>query len=365
MPKPVAQTQAASAASPRLLVGVCAAVVLAHLLLLQSVAAHWRPALAAMQRPLQLRSLTLNAPPVNTAAQPAPANAAAAPPAAATQPKAQSRALVAAAENPGSDLPKADVRPAPEATETVAILQPPVAPPEPLAAPPNPPETAAAPVPSGGGPAITLPASARLKYEVQAQSKGNQYQANAELLWRHDGQQYEARMEVSAFLIGSRLQTSQGTLGPAGLQPLRFSNKSRNEQAAHFDYPGSRIRFSANTPDAPLLAGTQDRVSVVLQLASLVAGEPLRYASGGSISLPTVGQRDVDQWVFQIEEAAPVNLPGGEELAVKLIRQPRREFDITVEIWLAPAQGYLPVRIKLTQANGDFVDQLWRSTAAP
>jgi hypothetical protein len=27
-----------------------------------------------------------------------------------------------------------------------------------------------------------------------------------------------------------------------------------------------------------------------------------------------------------------------------------------VELWLAPELGYLPVRIKQTQANGDFAD---------
>jgi hypothetical protein len=36
-----------------------------------------------------------------------------------------------------------------------------------------------------------------------------------------------------------------------------------------------------------------------------------------------------------------------------------------VEIWLAPALGYLPVRIRLTQDNGDYVDQQWRSSSAP
>ena len=51
--------------------------------------------------------------------------------------------------------------------------------------------------------------------------------------------------------------------------------------------------------------------------------------------------------------------------AVKLTRNPRREYDQKVEIWLAPALAYLPARIRMTQANGDFVDQQWKSTGTP
>ena len=42
---------------------------------------------------------------------------------------------------------------------------------------------------------------------------------------------------------------------------------------------------------------------------------------------------------------------------LKLARQPRRDYDQKVELWYAPALGYLPVRSRITQANGDFVDQ--------
>jgi len=191
-----------------------------------------------------------------------------------------------------------------------------------------------------------------------------QYPASAELLWRHDGAGYEARLEVSALFLGARIQTSQGSIASHGLAPKRFSNKSRSEQAAHFDYDNARVRFSANTPDAALQPGAQDRLSVVLQLAALLAGEPTRYPPGSRITLQTVGPRDADTWVFIVGPAELLNLPGGELATIKLTRQPRREFDIKVELWLAPAQNYLPVRTLLTQSNGDFVDQQWRSTSA-
>jgi hypothetical protein len=38
-------------------------------------------------------------------------------------------------------------------------------------------------------------------------------------------------------------------------------------------------------------------------------------------------------------------------------------FDDTVELWLAPSMGYLPVRIRITQPNGDFADMQLRSAS--
>jgi Protein of unknown function (DUF3108) len=185
------------------------------------------------------------------------------------------------------------------------------------------------------------------------------------LLFRHDGSGYEARAEISAFLFGARVQTSSGQLTPQGLAPTRFADKWRSEQAAHFDRERGRITFSANTPEAPLLPGAQDRLSVLVQLGALLAGDPLRYPPGMSITVQTAGARDAENWQFTVAGPETVILPGGDTATVKLNRAPRREFDQRVEVWLAPALGYLPARIRITQANGDFVDQQLRGSGPP
>ena len=51
--------------------------------------------------------------------------------------------------------------------------------------------------------------------------------------------------------------------------------------------------------------------------------------------------------------------------AHKLTRERSGDFDTRVELWLAPALDYLPVRIRLTQSNGDEVDMVWSSTEKP
>ena len=206
--------------------------------------------------------------------------------------------------------------------------------------------------------AFKAPESALLKYKVQGQAKGLNYWASAELAWQQDGQNYDSRLTVSAFLLGSRTQVSKGTLGPEGLMPTRFGDKGRSELAAHFQRDKGIISFSANSPDAPLLKGAQDRLSVVIQISSLFAGDPTRFPLGTMLSFQTVSQREAEVWHFLLEKEELLQLPFGEINAIKLNRKPRREFVQHIELWFAPTLGYLPVRLRITNANGDVVDQL-------
>jgi Protein of unknown function (DUF3108) len=213
--------------------------------------------------------------------------------------------------------------------------------------------------------AFKAPESAFLKYQVQGQAKGFNYWATAELNWAQNGKEYDARLEVSALFLGSRVQTSKGTLGTEGLMPIRFGDKTRSELAAHFQRDKGIISFSANSPDAPLLKGAQDRLSVVLQLSSLLAADPTRFPPGTMLSFQTVSQREAEVWQFLVEKEDMLQLPFGDINAIKLNRKPRREFDQQIELWFAPTLGYLPVRLRITNANGDFVDQLLSKAEKP
>ena len=206
----------------------------------------------------------------------------------------------------------------------------------------------------------TFSASARLSYEVR--SNKLPITLKGELLWQNLGDHYEARLGYSAFGL-SRSQTSQGQITTNGLAPVRFADKYRNEVAAHFNYPQGKVTFSANTADAPLLTGAQDRLSVLLQLGALVAGEPARFTPGTLLTIQTVGAREADVWLFTFEESESLTLPGGEVQGIKLVRNPRKPYDQKVEVWLAPQLGYLPARIRITDAGGDSVDQQWLASS--
>ena len=161
------------------------------------------------------------------------------------------------------------------------------------------------------------------------------------------------------------MQTSHGQITPAGLAPIRFSDKFRSEVAAHFNREQGKVTFSANTPDVPLLTGAQDRLSVLVQLAAMIAGDPGHFPPATTLAIQTIGPRDADTWLFTVGNEEKLTLPGGELATLKLVRNPRQEFDQKVELWLAPALGYLPARIRITEPNGDFVDQQWLATDRP
>lgn len=205
--------------------------------------------------------------------------------------------------------------------------------------------------------AIRLPGSVRLQYKVIGLSKNLNYHADAELAWKTDGDSYQAMMKVSAFLVGSRSMTSVGKITGSGLAPTRFADKFRAELAAHFEPDKGKVSFSANTPDAPWIEGVQDRVSVFLQLGGMLAAKPQDFPPGSNITFLTIGPREADSWTFVIEAEENLDLMNAPMAALKLIRKPRKEFDQKVEIWFAPSLGYLPVRSRITQHNGDFIDQ--------
>ena len=258
----------------------------------------------------------------------------------------------------------ADLSAAPLAAASAAAPQPEPVPPVSAAA------TSAVPKPTLVT-AIDLPGSARLQYKVVGTSKGLNYFANAELNWSNTGNHYDATMKVSALFIGSRSMTSSGAVTPTGLAPTRFADKYKSELAAHFDADKGKVTFSANTPDVPWVEGAQDRVSVFLQLGGMLAagpggpGAPASFAVGSSITLYTVGPRNADTWTFLVEGNEQLSLPAGDMATLKLTRKPEREYDQKVEVWYAPSLGYLPVRNRITQANGDFVDQQLKAVARP
>ena len=207
-----------------------------------------------------------------------------------------------------------------------------------------------------------VPGAVRLKYQVSANKFP--FRLGAELLWQPTGEQYAARLEISAF-GQARVQTSRGQITPQGLAPLRFSDKFRSEVAAHFNRAQGKVTFSANTPDVPLLAGAQDRLSVLIQLAALLASAPQSYPPASTITFQTIGPRAADTWQFTVGARETLALPGGQQATLKLLRNPREAFDQKVELWLAPSLGYLPARIRITEANGDYVDQQWLASEPP
>lgn len=216
--------------------------------------------------------------------------------------------------------------------------------------------------PAAATPAVAVPGSATLHYRASARIRGVELTGQAQLDWRHDGSRYQAGLEVALPDRPARIQRSTGSITARGLAPQRFSDHTRSEEAAHFDRTAQRIIFSTNRPAAALEAGAQDRVSVLLQMAALVAGQPDRYRVGSSVLLPTAGTREAETWRFTLEAQETLALPAASVPAMHWVRRPTREYEPLLELWLGPGPTYAPVRLRLTHPGGDWLDLQWSGT---
>lgn len=204
---------------------------------------------------------------------------------------------------------------------------------------------------------VQAPVPIRLGYELAGQVKGLRYSADAVLDWRQDGRNYQAQMEVRAFLIGSRSQTSTGQLGPGGLQPERFVDRARRERITEFDQDAGLVRTEAGDHGLAMPGGTQDRLSVFIQLAIELSTLPQPPGPGDSWTLPVAASREIERWTFDWRGTEELELPSGRLLTWHLERQPLQAGETRVEIWLAPELGFMPARLRLQQENGDSMDQ--------
>jgi len=303
-------------------------VVLIHALLLGllpiGVGDGWR---GAVRRPVQLRTIEMPVPP--PAATPAPRPAPRPAPGPTPAPDVQKAAppAAAAARAAGQAEPIG-----PEPASTPALAEAP-------------------PAPDAGGTPVPvyptrLPPATRLRYDLRRGTLGG----SAELAWRPAAERYELTIDsaLSSTSIGS---ASHGGFDAAGIAPERFVDRRRGRdvRAANFRRDSGRITFSGPQVEYPLLPGAQDRLSWMLQLPAIVEADPARFAPGAKIAIFVTGTRgDGDVWVFEVEAVEAVDVPAGRvDAALHLRREPRRPYDTRVDIWLDPARGHLPVRLRL------------------
>lgn len=244
--------------------------------------------------------------------------------------------------------------------------QPPPAPVEVAAPTPEPVQATTATATAEAGvpaPAFTAPSSGRHTYKVVVAKRGNSTQGEARLTWQQDGEKYALELSIAAPIELLNYKSS-GTLTPQGLMPLDFYDKTvfKSTVAAHFVYAQNKITFSTTPNETELIPGAQDRNSILMQIAGLLAADPARYSPGATFSIQIVNAREAEPWLFTVNEPETLNLETGSQIAWRLTRNPRREFDRKIELWFAPAMNYLPVRYRQTESNGDYQDMVWRST---
>lgn len=187
-----------------------------------------------------------------------------------------------------------------------------------------------------------------------------------ELTWRPGAKDYVARLEGRIAGFSILTWVSQGGFDAAGLAPVRYTDKRRgkSELAANFQRGAGKINFSGPATEYPLLPGSQDRMSWMIQIAAIASADPKRLATGARLAMYVVGARgDAEVWAFKVQGVEDVATGDSPVQAIKLVREPRKPQDTRVEVWLAPSLHYLPVRARLINEGSAL--ELLMQTAQP
>jgi hypothetical protein len=324
----------------RRLVALAGLSLLLHLLALACIDALVSPPPPQIGTPLALR-LARSAAPARkaVAAQAAPTRAAAA----------------AAPEKPHLALPP--MQPLLPAPDVVADAGAPV----PASTSSTAPGTA--PLQMPGRYRVRLPPSSRLRYAVSRSAPGQAAVAGepAELSWERANGAYRLRLDG----VLGQLE-SEGGEDDAGIAPslAREAGPAGGAQATRFNRAEGRIEHGPLAASDPLRLGSQDRASVLLQLAGIGLAEPDQVQDTVDVVVAGSGGTRVDRW--QVAGNEDLATPAGVFVTVRLARlAPAGE--ARVEVWLAPQQNWLPVQLRLTQPDGTVANQVVSSieTQAP
>lgn len=212
---------------------------------------------------------------------------------------------------------------------------------------------------------LGTPEPIRLQYAGRGVVQGQPMTFGAELLWKHDGRIYEARMEMGDPVASPRTLTSQGQLTDIGLQPIRFEDNTVGDSAAQFDQVAGKVRFGGQAGAVDLTPGAQDQLSVFIQLAAIFLGNANRLPAGSTLAFQTIGARSSARWAFNVVNSELFYYPAGPINAIHLTLDTWIDQDTTLDLWIAPETGYLPLRIRLSHRNGSFVEQEWQPTGTP
>jgi len=208
------------------------------------------------------------------------------------------------------------------------------------------------------GEQFSLPPTADLRYDTFFNGVQN---TPGTVSWVTDGQIYDVMVSVPLPFVGKYTYHSRGRVDAFGLAPERYIEQrgARAQDETDFDRSAKRIGFTRTPTTLALPDGAQDRFSMVFQLTSLVRGNPARYTPGVTRSFYVVDKDSGENWPIEMVGTDSIRMGETYVSALHFMRLPRHQDDNRkIDVWLAPALGYFPVRIMQTEPNGTQIELL-------
>ena len=217
------------------------------------------------------------------------------------------------------------------------------------------------------GAAFKLPESGILYYDSYVD--GQKYQTG-EIDWIVDGNNYRLYINIPYAFVGPFVFESRGTVDAYGIAPIiywtqrgtkppRYSRFDRNEKGE------GQMFFSEKPEYTPaLLPGTQDRFSLLFQLASLLNGDSKIDEAGSIRSIPVVDYNTLEMWNFKsYGEQESEDIPSlGKSINRRyaLMQRETDPYKRQVDIWLAKDLEWLPGRIRSLESNGRVLELVFK-----
>ncbi|MCP2085824.1 UNVERIFIED_ORG: outer membrane biosynthesis protein TonB [Paraburkholderia sediminicola] len=213
---------------------------------------------------------------------------------------------------------------------------------------------------AAAGVKFSVPPSGELQYDTFYNGVRNQ---PGTIHWTSNAQSYDMVVSVPLPFVGTFVYSSHGRIDAFGLAPDQYIEKRgrRPEDVAIFNRTDKNIAFTRTPTTLPLPDGAQDRFSMVMQLASLVRGDPAAYKPGVTRQFFVVDNNSGENWPVETIGDETIRTAQGYLETRHFKRLPRHDGDLRrIDVWLAPSLGWLPARIMQTEPNGTQFELVWR-----
>lgn len=217
----------------------------------------------------------------------------------------------------------------------------------------------AAPVQMPGTYRVKPPPSGRIDYTVVTRSSPDapsQDGGRARMVWRSDGTRYTVELDGVLGTI-----SSQGQVDDAGIAPQRaLSGMGAGALTTVFDRSSGTIGAGPQGQPFPLVPGSQDTASVLLQLAGMGVGDAGQIKDVLEFWVGGAGGAGIER--YQVMGPEQIDTDAGSLDTVRLARLGEPGAPV-LELWLAPQHAWLPVQLRVTDAQGASRTQTLASVA--
>ncbi|MEO8922098.1 MAG: DUF3108 domain-containing protein [Caldimonas sp.] len=263
-------------------------------------------------------------------------------------------AIDAAASAPEAAIAAADVASAPEVSVAAASSPSDAAPRVAAADPASAPATDT----------FVWPSATKVSYVLNGNYRGP-INGRAEVEWIRVDDRYQVNVDLFAgpefAPIFSRRMTSEGRVAASGLVPDRYDEETqflmRDRRRVSVVFAPDSVEL-ADGQKRERLAGVQDTASQFIQFTWLFGSKPDLLRVGASFEFPLALPRSMKRWTYDVVDAETLYTPFGElpvfHLKPRIVE--RKPGELTVEMWFSPELRYLPVRIRIDQDAGTYID---------